>query len=94
MEHLSERLSTVELFEFFRKLTKSPDVSERLQTLWFAAAFAERLERCCDAQIGDLLSKVQEPMSLFSAEYAVCEQAKRRLQRFFPKLNRFFGGSQ
>ena len=89
MEHLSpEKLSTVELFEFLRKLAKSHDVSERLRILWIAAAFGERLERCSDAQIGDLLSKEQERMSVFSAEYSVCEQAKRRLQRYFPKMNR------
>jgi hypothetical protein len=82
VEHLSpEKLPTVELFEFLRKLAKSPDVSERLQTLWFAAAFAERLERCSDGQIGDLLSMVQEHMGLFTAEFAVCEMARRRLQR-------------
>ena len=91
MEHLSpEKLSTVELFEFLRKLAKSPEVSERLQTLWFAAAFAERLERCSNAQIGDLLIKVQEGMSLFSPEYSVCEHAKRRLQSASTKIRGIF----
>jgi hypothetical protein len=91
VEHLSpERLSTVELFEFLRKLAKSPDVSERLQTLWFAAAFAERLERCSDGQIGDLLSAVQEHMGLFSPDFAVCEHAKRRLQSSSSKIKGIF----
>jgi hypothetical protein len=91
MEHLSpEKLSTVELFEFLRKLAKSPDVSERLQTLWFAAAFGERLEQGSDAQIADLLCKVQERMSLFSPEYSVCEHAKRRLQSSSSKIKGIF----
>ncbi len=91
MEHLSpEKLSTVELFEFLRKLAKSPDVSERLRILWIAAGFSERLEQCADAQIGDLLFKVQEPMGLFTPEFGVCEHAKRRLQRSSSKMNRIF----
>jgi len=75
-----------------RKLAKSHDIVERLRTLWFAAEFGERLEWCSDAQIGDLLSKVQERMSLFSPEYSVCEYAKRRLQRSSSKINKIFGG--
>ena len=82
MEHLSpEDLSPMELFEHMRKLAKSHDIAERIRTLWFAAAFGERLKRCSDGQIGDLLSVVQERMELFSPEYSVCEHAKRRLQR-------------
>lgn len=78
---LPEELSVEELFECLRKLAKSHDIAERLRTLWFAAAFGERLERCSDGQISDLLSKVQDRMGLFTAEFAVCEHAKRRLQR-------------
>jgi hypothetical protein len=82
VEHLSpEKLSTAELFECLRKLAKSPDVSERLRILWLLALFGERLERCSNAQIGDLLIKVQERMGLFTPEFGVCEQAKHRLQR-------------
>ncbi len=93
MEHLSpEKLSTAELFEFLRKLAQSPDASERLRILWIAAAFGERLERCSNAQIGELLVKVQERMSLFSADYSVCEHAKRRLKRSSSKIKEFFGG--
>jgi hypothetical protein len=89
MEHLPpENLSAAELFDYMRKLAKSRDIVERLRILWIAAPFGERLERCSDAHIGDLLSKVQERMSLFTAEYSVCEQAKRRLQKFSPQINR------
>ncbi len=83
-----EELSAEELFEYLRKLAKSRDIVERLRTLWIAAAFGERLEQGSDAQIADLLCKVQERMSLFGPEYSVCEQAKRRLQRFSQKMNR------
>ena len=93
MEHLSpEKFSTVELFEFLRKLAKSPDVSERLRILWIAAAFGERLERCSDAQIGDLLFKVQERMGLFTPEFGVGEHAKRRLKRSSFNVSRLFRG--
>jgi hypothetical protein len=87
MEHLPpESLSAAELFDYMRKLAKSRDIVERLRTLWVAAAFGERLEGCSDGQIGDLLSMVQERMSLFSPEYSVCEHAKRRLQRSSSKM--------
>ena len=91
MEHLSpESPSTVELFEHLRKLAKSRDIVERLRTLWIAAEFGERLERCSNAQIGDLLFKVQERMGFFTAEFAVCEESKRRLQRSSFKMNTIF----
>jgi hypothetical protein len=54
------------------------------------ALFGERLERCSDGQIGDLLSMVQDGMGLFSPEYSVCEHAKRRLQRSSLKMNTIF----
>jgi hypothetical protein len=83
VEHLPpEELSVEELFEHLRKLQKSHDIAERLRTLWFAAAFGVRLEQCSDGKIGDLLAMVQEHMGLFTAEFAVCEASKRRLQRF------------
>jgi hypothetical protein len=82
VEHLSpEELSAMELFQYLRKLAKSHDITERLRTLWILVLFGERLERCSDAQIGDLLSMVQDRMALFTAEFAVCEHAKRRLHR-------------
>jgi hypothetical protein len=87
---LPEGLSVEELFEYLRKLAKSHDIAERIRTLWIAAQFGERLERCSNAQIGDLLSMVQERMGLFSAEYSVCEQAKHRLQRSSSKMNTIF----
>jgi hypothetical protein len=91
MGHLSpENLSAAELFDYMQELAKSRDIVERLRILWIAAAFSERLEQCADVQIGDLLIKVQERMSLFSPEYSVCEHAKRRLQRSSSKMNRSF----
>jgi hypothetical protein len=91
VEHLPpEELSTTELFEYLRKLAKSHDITERLRTLWILVLFGERLERCSDAQIGDLLSMVQERMWLFSPEYSVCEHAERRLQRSSFKMNTIF----
>jgi hypothetical protein len=92
VEHLPPKeLSATELFGYLLKLAKSQNVVERLRTLWFAAAFGERLERCSDRQIGDLLSMVQDGMGLFSPEYSVCEQARRRLQRSpLLKMNTIF----
>jgi hypothetical protein len=91
VQHLPpEQLSVAELFEYLRKLAKSHDIAERLRTLWFAAAFGVRLEQCSDGQIGDLLSMVQEHMGLFTAEFAVCEHAKRRLQRSSSKMTTIF----
>jgi hypothetical protein len=91
VEHLpSEELSVEELFEHLRKLAKSRDIVERLRALWVAAAFGERLEQCSDGQIADLLSVVQEHMGLFSAEFAVTEMARRRLQRSTSKIKGIF----
>jgi hypothetical protein len=91
MEHLSpENLSAAELFDYMRTLAKSRDIVERLGTLWIAAEFGERLERCSNAQIGDLLFKVQERMGLFTPEFGVCEHAKRRLQRSSSKMISIF----
>jgi hypothetical protein len=91
MEHLSpENLSAAELFDYLRKLAKSDDIVERLRTLWIAEEFGERLEQCSDEQIGDLLTMVQERMGLFTADYGVCEHAKRRLQRSPSKMKRIF----
>jgi hypothetical protein len=91
VEHLlPEELSAMELFEYLSKLAKSHDIAERLRTLWIVALFGERLERCSDAQIGDLLSMVQERMAIFSPEYSVCEHAKRRLQRSPFKMSTIF----
>jgi hypothetical protein len=69
----------MELFQYLRKLAASYDPAERLRTLWIGALFGERLEQCSNAQIGDLLSAVQDSLGLFSPEFAVCERAKRRL---------------
>ncbi len=82
MEHLlPEKLSVEELFENQRKLAGSHNLIERLKTLWIGAELRERLEWCSDQKIGDLLSLVQDGLGIFSAEFAVCEHAKRRLQR-------------
>jgi hypothetical protein len=80
LEHLlPEELSDRELFECQRKLAGSHDLLERLKTLWIGAQLGRRLECCSDAQIADLLSKVQDGLGIFSPEFAVCEHAKRRL---------------
>ena len=93
MDHLfPEELSAAELFDYMQELSKSRDIVERLRTLWIAAEFSERLERCSNAQIGDLLFKVQERMELFTPEFGVCEQAKRRLQRSSFNVSRLFRG--
>lgn len=81
LEHLPQELSVGELFEYHRKVAGSHDLLERLKVLWVAAQLRERLEWCSDHEIGDLLSLVQDVFGLFSPEYAVCEFAKRRLQR-------------
>ncbi len=79
MEHLPKELE--ELFEYHRKVAGSHDLLERLKVLWVAAQLRERLELCSDHEIGDLLSLVRDVFGLFSPEYAVCEFARRRLQR-------------
>lgn len=82
MEHMSsEELSVGELFEYQRKVAGSHDLLERLKVLWVAAQLRERLELCSDHEIGDLLLLVRDVFGLFSPEYAVCEFARRRLQR-------------
>jgi hypothetical protein len=82
LEHLPpEELSVEELFEYQRKLAGSHDLVERLRTLWIGALLGERLARCSDHQIVDLLSMVQDGVGLFSPDFAVCEHAKRRLLR-------------
>jgi hypothetical protein len=93
VEHVSpEELSAAELFVYMRKLAKSRDIVERLRTLWIAAEFGERLERCSNAEIGDLLFKVQESLAIFTPDFAVCEFAKRRLQRSSFNVSRLFRG--
>jgi hypothetical protein len=82
LEHLlPEELSVGEMFDYQRKLAGSHDLLERLRTLRIGALLGERLAWCSDHEIGDLLSLVQDVFGLFSPEYAVCEHAKRRLQR-------------
>ena len=78
---LPEGASVRELFEYQQKLAKSDDLVERLSILWIAVLLGERLEQCSDHEIGELLSLVQNGLGIFSAEFAVCEYAKRRLQR-------------
>jgi hypothetical protein len=62
-----------------RMLAESPDPADRLKALWVAALLGERLEACADHEIGELLSAVQDCLSLFRPEFAVCEHARRRL---------------
>jgi hypothetical protein len=77
----SEELAVEELFSQQRKLARSHDFAERFQTLWIGALLDERMTRCSDPEIGNLLSLVQDGLGLFSPDFAVCEHAKRRLQR-------------
>ena len=80
MEHLPPD-DVRDLFEEHRRLAVSHDLIERLSTLWAGALLGERLPRCSDHEIGDLLSLVQDGLGVFSPDFAVCEHAKRRLQR-------------
>lgn len=77
---LPEEASIRELFQYQRKLARSHDLVERLSILWIGVLLGERLEGCSNHEIGDLLSLVQDGLGIFSAEFAVCEYAKRRLQ--------------
>jgi hypothetical protein len=77
----SDHPSVRDLFDQQRRLVASRDPAERLKTLWVGVLLGEHLAKCSDRQIGDLLSVVQDGLGLFSAEFAVCEHAKRRLQR-------------
>ncbi len=82
MKHLPpDELSATELFDEQRRLAGSHDLLERLSTLWTGEQLRERLEWCSDHEIGDLLALVQDALGLFSPDFAVCEHAKRRLQR-------------
>ena len=82
MRHfMSDDQSVRELFEYQRKLPTSHDPTERFRTLWFGVLLGECLAWCSDYQIGDLLSLVQDGLGLFGPDFAVCEHAKRRLQR-------------
>jgi hypothetical protein len=82
---LPEGASVRELFECQQKLAESRDLVERLSILWIAALLGERLEQCSDHEIAELLPLVQHGLGIFSAEFAVCEFAKRRLQRYSPQ---------
>jgi hypothetical protein len=82
LKHLPpDELSVRELFRYQRRLATSHDPAERLRILWVGALLGELLEQCSNAQISDLLSMVQDGLGLFSPDFAVCEHAKRRLQR-------------
>jgi hypothetical protein len=82
LEHsIPDELSVEELFDYLRNLAGSNDLLERLKVLWVTTQLKERLELSSDHEIGDLLSLVRDGFGIFSAEFAVCEHAKRRLQR-------------
>ena len=89
MEHLSpEEWSAEELFRYHRKLAGSHDLLERLKVLWVAAQLRERLARCSDHEVGNLLSLVQDSLGIFSPDFTVCEFAKRRLRRSSSKARK------
>lgn len=75
----SEELPIAELFEHMRKAARSHDAVERIRTLWVGAQMGERLERCSDHQIGELVSMVQNGIGIFTPDFVVCEEAMRRL---------------
>jgi hypothetical protein len=86
VEHLpAGELSAKELFEHMKKLARSPILLERLKTLWVGAELGERLEKCSDHEVGELVAMTQKSMGIFSPEFAVCEHARRRLFRSSPK---------
>jgi hypothetical protein len=78
---MEEELTLRELFRYQRRLAGSHDLLKRLSTLWIGALLGERLEKCSDRQIGDLLFMVQDGLGLFSPDFVVCEHGKRRLLR-------------
>jgi hypothetical protein len=82
LEHLTpDDQSLREMFDQQKRLATSHDPAERFRTLWVGAMLNELLEQSLDGQIGNLLCAVQDVLGLFSPEFAVCEHAKRRLQR-------------
>jgi len=82
MKHVAlEDLSLEELFRYQRKLAGSHNLLERLKLLYVAAQLSEQLALCSDHEIGDLLSLVRDVFGLFSPEFAICQFARRRLQR-------------
>ena len=74
-------MSLLELLQQMRKAARSRDLVERLRTLWIGGLLGERLERCSDHEVGDLLSSVQDGLGIFSPDFAICEHAKQRLLR-------------
>ena len=75
----AEELSAKVLFEHLRKLAESRILLERLKTLWIGAQLSERLERCSDHEVANLLALMQDGLGIFTPEFTVCEEAKRRL---------------
>jgi hypothetical protein len=64
-----------------RELANSPHPTERFRTLWIAALLDERLARCTDREIGELMVIVQERFGVFEVEMALCHHARLRLLR-------------
>jgi hypothetical protein len=78
-----------DLFDEQRRLAASHDPAERLKTLWIGVLLREHLAKCSDREIGTLLCAVQDSLGVFSAEFLVCEHAKRRFlksSRRTPKM--------
>jgi hypothetical protein len=85
---MEEEFTLRELFRYQRRLAASQDLLKRLSTLWIGLLLRERLARCSDREVGDLLSMVQDGLGIFSPDFAVCEHAKQRLLRSSSKARR------
>ena len=80
MDHWSEADRIVRaLIERQRRLANSDYLSERLRILCVAAALNERLAKCTDHEVGDLMILVQERFGIVEPEFAICYHAIRRL---------------
>ena len=64
-----------------RKLADSLDPLERAGTLRVAVELDQRLSRCTDQEIANIMTVAQKWLPLFEREFVVCEHARRRLLR-------------
>jgi hypothetical protein len=80
LEHESELYRVISaLIREQRRFAGSPNLSERLRTLWTAALLNKQLTRCTNHEVGELLIVVQDRFHIFEPEFALCHHAARRL---------------
>ena len=80
MEHETELHRVIcALIAKQRRIAVSTNLAERLPSLWIATALNNRLTRCSDREVGELLILVQDQFHILEPEFAVCEHARRRL---------------